>query len=507
MSELRVKVSSLIENQLPQFIREDSPLLIDFLRQYYIAVESNGQVLDILENIDKYVKVDFITSYKSNTILTESISFFDNVIKVDSTFGFPEAYGLLKINNEIIGYESKSDNQFINCYRGFSGIESYGENNFDRDVVFSKTTTSEHLFGDSVENLSFLFLKQFLQKIKSQFTPGFEDRDFVEDLNENLFIKQSKDFYSSKGTKSSFEILFNSLYGEKVVIINPSEFLIRPSDSKYLVTRDIVVEEILGNPEELKNQTIFQDSDNYFIKSSAAVTNVEKFIRNQKVYYTLSLDYDYNRDIESRGSIIGEFSIHPKTIIINSTSNEQDYIDVDSTIGFPNFGELVVNINGVNFFIQYESKTLNQFLECKNVPIIPEKTDIRLNSYVYGYSPITGNEIQMRVSGVLSDLNIIDNTFLSSVGDTIKITSPGKILTNIKSKNWFYNISIVHDIVAPPVAGLVNTFDEHNFLEGDDVIIEVSDGSNPFRTRVLKVNNKKSISINPQLPLPINLNL
>jgi hypothetical protein len=506
MSELRVKVSSVIENQLPQFIREDSPLLIDFLRQYYIAVESNGQVLDILENIDKYVKVDFITSYKSKTILTESISFFDNVIKVDSTFGFPEAYGLLKINDEIIGYESKTDNQFINCYRGFSGIESYGENNFDRDLVFSKTTTSEHVLGDSVENLSFLFLKQFLQKIKSQFTPGFEDRDFVEDLNENLFIKQSKDFYSSKGTKSSFEILFNSLYGEKVVIIDPSQFLIRPSDSKYLVTRDIVVEEILGNPEELKNQTIFQDDDNYFIKSSAAVTNVEKFIRNEKVYYTLSLDYDYNRDIESRGSVIGEFSIHPKTIIINGTSNEQDYIDVDSTIGFPNSGELVVNINGVNFFIQYESKTLNQFLECKNVPIIPEKTEIRLNSYVYGYSSVTGNEIRVRVGGVLSDLDIVDNTILSSVGDTIKITSPGKILTNIKSKNWFYNISIVHDIIAPPVAGLVNTFDEHNFLEGDDVIIEVSDGSEPYKTKVLKVNSKKSISINPQLP-SVNLDL
>lgn len=507
MSELRVKVSSVIENQLPQFIRENSPLLIDFLRQYYIAVESNGQVLDILENIDKYVKIDFITSYKSNANLTESISFFANVITVDSTFGFPDAYGLLKINDEIVSYESKTHNQFINCYRGFSGIESYGENNFDRDLVFSKTTISEHVLGDAVENLSFLFLKQFLQKTKLQFTPGFEDRDFVEDLNQNLFIKQSKDFYSSKGTKSSFEILFTSLYGEKVVVIDPSEFLIRPSDSKYLVTRDIVVEEILGNPEELRNQTIFQDDNNNFVKSSAAVTNVEKFIRNQKVYYTLSLDFDYNRDIESRGSFIGEFSIHPKTIIINNTSNQQDHIDVDSTVGFPNSGELVVNINGVNFLLQYNSKTLNQFLECENVPSILEKTEIRLNSYVYGYSSITGNEIQMRIGGVLSDLDIIDNTFLSSVGDTIKITSPGKILTDVKSKDWFYNISITYDITTPPVAGLVNTFDDHNFLEGDDVIIESSDGSEPFRTTVLKVNNKKSISINPQLPLPINLNL
>jgi hypothetical protein len=507
MSELRVKVSSVIENQLPQFIREDSPLLIDFLRQYYIAVESNGQVLDILENIDKYVKVDFITSYKSNTILTESISFFDRVIKVDSTFGFPDAYGLLKINDEIIGYESKTDNQFVNCYRGFSGVESYSKNNFDRDLIFSKTTTSEHVLGDSVENLSFLFLKQFLEKTKSQFTPGFEDRDFVEDLNQNLFIKQSKDFYSSKGTKSSFEILFNSLYGEKVEVIDPSQSLIRPSDSKYLVTRDIVVEGILGNPEELRNQTIFQDDDDYFVKSSAAVTNVEKFIRNQKVYYTLSLDYDYNRDIESRGSVIGEFSIHPKTIIINNTLNGQDYIDVDSTVGFPNSGELVVNINGVNFFIGYNSKTLNQFLQCENVPLISEKTEIRLNSYVYGYSSITGNEIQMRIGGVLSDLDIIGNTFLSSVGDTIKITSPGKNLTDVKSKNWFYNISTIHDITTPPIAGLVNIFDEHNFVEGDDVIIEFSDGSSPFKTKVLKVNNKKSISINPQLPLPINLNL
>ena len=48
-----------------------------------------------------------------------------------------------------------------------------------------------------VYNLSGLFLGEFLKKLKRQFIPGFSDRTLDSDLNENLFIKQAKDFYSS----------------------------------------------------------------------------------------------------------------------------------------------------------------------------------------------------------------------------------------------------------------------------------------------------------------------
>jgi len=510
MKDTRIKISTLIENQIPKYLRESSPLLIDFLRQYYISVESKGQVLDILENIDQYINIDQLTNLTNTTTLIDDISFFDTDIQVESTFGFPDSYGLIKINDEIISYESKTENTFINCFRGFSGVESYGDSSFEKNIIFNKTSIAEHLQNSSVENLSILFLKEFLGKIKKQILPGFEDRNLTPNLKENIFIKQSKDFYSSKGTRSSFEILFKALYGERVSVIRPSEFLIEPSQSNYLVTKDIVVEAIQGNIEDLVNLTIFQNEDEYFSSASSTVTRVERILRNNKEYYVLSLDFGYDRDLEARGSFIGDFQIHPKTKVIGTVTSGQNFIDVDSTAGFPNSGELVVNRSGIDFVIKYKSKSLNQFFECENVPTIEDGLDIRLNSYAFAISPFTGEEIQFRIGGVLSDLNISDDTILSDVGDTIRIISPGKISNDIRTKNWFYNISVTYNAIprfsfdpltgaGVHVGGEIETIDEHNLLVNDDLLIIISNGLT-FNTKVSDIQNSNKIVVNPPLP-------
>ena len=510
MKDTRIKISTLIENQIPKYLRESSPLLIDFLRQYYISVESKGQVLDILENIDQYINIDQLTNLTNTTTLIDAISFFDTDIQVESTFGFPDSYGLIKINNEIISYESKTENTFINCFRGFSGVESYGDSSFEKNIIFNKTSIAEHLQNSSVENLSILFLKEFLGKIKKQILPGFEDRNLTPNLKENIFIKQSKDFYSSKGTRSSFEILFKALYGERVSVIRPSEFLIEPSQSNYLVTKDIVVEAIQGNIEDLINLTIFQNEDEYFSSASSTVTRVERILRNNKEYYVLSLDFGYDRDLEARGSFIGDFQIHPKTKVIGTVTSGQNFIDVDSTAGFPNSGELVVNRSGIDFVIKYKSKSLNQFFECENVPTIEDGLDIRLNSYAFAISPFTGEEIQFRIGGVLSDLNISDDTILSDVGDTIRIISPGKISNDIRTKNWFYNISVTYNAIPKfifdpltgagvHVGGEIETIDEHNLLVNDDLLIIIGNGLT-FNTKVSDIQNSNKIVVNPPLP-------
>jgi hypothetical protein len=499
MKDSRIKISTLIENQIPKYLRESSPLLIDFLRQYYISVESKGQVLDILENIDQYINIDTLTKFKKNTKLTNNISFFDNSIQVESTLGFPDSYGLIKINDEIISYESKTQDTFTNCFRGFSGIESYGDSSFEKNVFFKQTEASEHIDGNVVENLSVLFLSEFLGKIKKQILPGFEDRTLSPNLNENIFIKQSKDFYSSKGNKSSFEILFKALYGEKVSLLRPSEFLIEPSKSNFLVTKDIVVEIIQGNPEELINQTIRQNEDEYFPSASSTVTKVERIFRGENEYYVLSLDFGYDRDLETRGSFTGDFQIHPKTKIIGGVSSGQDYIDVDSTAGFPNSGVLVVNREGIDFTFSYKSKSLNQFFECENVPNIEDGLDIKLDTYAFAISPFTGEEIRFRIGGVLSDLNISEDTILSDVGDTIRVISPGKIMDDIRTKNWLYNISVTYDIKNIENNGTIITFDDHNFIPGDNISIISSAGGQPFNSTILKVVNKNQIVINPPL--------
>ena len=69
MSVDRVKFQDIVASQLPSFVRDDFPLLSEFLEQYYVSQETQGATLDLLQNIDKYVNIDQLTGLKSSTVL------------------------------------------------------------------------------------------------------------------------------------------------------------------------------------------------------------------------------------------------------------------------------------------------------------------------------------------------------------------------------------------------------------------------------------------------------
>ena len=53
----RVKISQVIENQLPEFVQAENPLFVDFMKQYYVSQEFQGGPVDLGENIDRYTKL------------------------------------------------------------------------------------------------------------------------------------------------------------------------------------------------------------------------------------------------------------------------------------------------------------------------------------------------------------------------------------------------------------------------------------------------------------------
>jgi hypothetical protein len=101
MENTRVKISSIVESQLPLFVREDYPLVTELLTEYYKSLESKGSSYDIVQNIDSYVKVNNLSNLVENCKLTSNVSFSDTTINVDNTDGFPKSYGLLLINDEM----------------------------------------------------------------------------------------------------------------------------------------------------------------------------------------------------------------------------------------------------------------------------------------------------------------------------------------------------------------------------------------------------------------------
>ena len=78
--------------------------------------------------------------------------------------------------------------------------------------------------------MSVLFLDEFLKKTKNQFLHGFQ-KDLNEKINKPQFIRQAKDFYSTRGTDESFNILFGALYAEKVDVLRPIDDVISPSNA------------------------------------------------------------------------------------------------------------------------------------------------------------------------------------------------------------------------------------------------------------------------------------
>jgi hypothetical protein len=498
MTETRIKISSIIENQLPQFVKEEFPLVSEFLSQYYISLENQGGTSDILQNIDQYIKVDNLTNLIETTTLNTDVTFFDSTINVTSTVGFPDSYGLLLIDSEIITYTSKTTTTFEGCIRGFSGITSY---KVIDELTFSESQTEEHTSESTVTNLSILFLKEFLNKVKKQVTPGFEDRELYSELNERLFIKQSVDFYSSKGTDNSFKILFGALYGQNVEVIRPRDYLIQPSDAQYRITSDLVVETIEGNPEDLINTTLYQDKTDFVEAAQGTITKVEEIRRNNKDYYVISLDSDYDKDIQPVGTVYGKFTIHPKTKVVFSALSGSTTLEVDSTVAFPiSNGNLMVDLeNGTSLNITYTSKTLNQFLGCSGITQdIPESTEIKTDAYAYGYSK--DEIVKIRILGVLSELTIPEGTRFYSKDDTIKIKTLGIDLKDYKSNNWFFNVPVKYEVRSIRLLDSsdksyrIDTYDEHSLRIGNFVTLISSTGFEQSGY-VTFFNNEKSFSV------------
>ena len=125
--ESKVKVQQIVESQLPSFILEESPNAVEFLKQYYISQEYQGGPIDITDNLDQYLKLDNLSpeAIVSSTSLSADITDSSTTIQVSSTKGFPNQYGLFKIDDEIITYTGITANSFTGCIRGFSGITDY----------------------------------------------------------------------------------------------------------------------------------------------------------------------------------------------------------------------------------------------------------------------------------------------------------------------------------------------------------------------------------------------
>ena len=94
MSETRVQFNTIISNQLPAYVREDYPLISELLKQYYLGQEYQGGPVDLIQNIDRYIKLDNTTNLSESVVLNGDLDFVSSTERVPELI-FPGAFNPL----------------------------------------------------------------------------------------------------------------------------------------------------------------------------------------------------------------------------------------------------------------------------------------------------------------------------------------------------------------------------------------------------------------------------
>ena len=165
MSDSKVKISNILESQLPEFILDDNPLFKEFLEQYYLSQQHEYGTVDLaekihdLKNIESFVDLKFTATTPK---LTKFIANADDVIEVTNHLGFVPKNGLVKISDEIFTYTGKSS--FAQKVIAFDftantitlsstvGLDSFRAQTIIFDTAFSNIVAGQVYFVTEVIN-------------------------------------------------------------------------------------------------------------------------------------------------------------------------------------------------------------------------------------------------------------------------------------------------------------------------------------------------------------------
>ena len=73
MTLKKVQLNKIVKNQLPEYVREDFPLVGEFLSAYYKGQEYQGGPIDLVNNIDSYIKLSENGNIIKSTTLIDRV--------------------------------------------------------------------------------------------------------------------------------------------------------------------------------------------------------------------------------------------------------------------------------------------------------------------------------------------------------------------------------------------------------------------------------------------------
>jgi len=286
MAKFTDKISNLINQQVPEFVLEQHPKFLEFLKTYYTFMESAELGVTSVQTTDG-IQLETETAQNNELILDGSrldtdrtqLDAGDKILLESSAFGkFTRGETLTGQTSNatatVLAEDLDNNRLFISAQDKFiDGEQVVGTSS-------NATAIINNYKPNPVQNIQDLLNFRDPDKVISNFLTKFRN-EFLNTLPETLsngvdkrkLIKNIKSLYRAKGTNKGHELFFRLLFGLESETIYPRENILRASDGKWDTRKILRAIGTTGNTLDLIGRTIEGETS----EATAVVENVFKF--------------------------------------------------------------------------------------------------------------------------------------------------------------------------------------------------------------------------------------
>ena len=291
MATFKDKISHLLNSQVPDFVLEDHPLFLEFVKAYYSFLESAEITLTNIGDPD-HIQLETQTTVNNFLQLSgtnqQGDDEGDRILLEDTSYGD-------FVNGETITGQTSGATAtiLIEDVDGGSRLFVTHQNKFiEGELIIGSTSAAEATIlkyrANPVQNIQQLLdypdpdktIQGFLTKFRNAFLSSIPDT-LDDNIDKRKLIKNIKSLYRAKGTKRASEIFFKLLFNESAEIRFPKENILRASDGKWDTQKVLRCIEVgTSDAANLVGQTITQANDPGDAgvnEATAIVENVFKF--------------------------------------------------------------------------------------------------------------------------------------------------------------------------------------------------------------------------------------
>ena len=333
------KISSLVKQQVPQYVLEDHPKFTEFLSSYFLFMESAELNLDTITDIDQ--------------ILLETAGATDSYVLLDQTNknGLDAGNKLVDEQNTFGGSFQK--NETITGSTSGATSTVLAEDTLANDRLFISANnawiTGETITGSTsgatakvgkyranpVENLQQLLnysdpdhtISDFLTQMKEEFLNTIPT-DTHESVDTRKLVKNIKSLYRAKGTDKAHKAFFKLLFNEPSEVYKPTEDMLRVSGGNWATQNFIrctqTTAQALNDTIELVGQTITQandPADDDVNLATAIVENITKFREGSVEIIEVEINSETTTGTFVTGQTITGISFENEEVTVSMTTS------------------------------------------------------------------------------------------------------------------------------------------------------------------------------------------